>query len=131
MAAADDKLGFLSPIGLFNFSPDKKKGIEYLKHLSQSEDIILKTEGNYFLMKIYDEMEHQAVEAEKYSSFLIEKYPENLVYCLYHLRIMKQLRSGLESGPVAVEWRTVLAKNQQISNLQRAYLSRIFEKEFP
>jgi hypothetical protein len=61
-----------------SFNASKKEFyLEEMKKLADSENIIVKTETNYFLMKIYSEIEQSPDKANTYKKFLNKKYPNN------------------------------------------------------
>ncbi len=85
ISAARERMGILSM--LIPMETSKAKGIECLERLSKSADPVLSAEGNYFLMKIFLEMEQEPQRARPYSSHLVRTYPGNLIFCYYNQKI--------------------------------------------
>lgn len=67
---------------------DKQKGLAFLKNAYQSNNLLVKTEAAYFLMKTYCELEKNYAEALKYCTTLIELHPNNLLYRYHQHRIL-------------------------------------------
>lgn len=55
----------------------KQRYLKEIKKLADSENIIVKTETNYLLMKIYSEIEKLPDKAKTHEEFLNKKYPNN------------------------------------------------------
>lgn len=73
---------------------DKQKGLEFLKSAAKSKDFIVRTEAQYFLMKIYAEAENQPKVALGYTEQLVNAYPDNLLYRYYLHKLMLKLNMG-------------------------------------
>ncbi len=105
------------------YKADKKKGLEYLRRLTSSPDQVLRTESNYFLMKIYLETEKDALKAKPYADYLLAWYPENQVFCFYNQKV-----NALVYGKSFRQQEHPCLKpsggnNTQLSENQRIYLN--------
>jgi len=92
---ARDRYPIFSPLLNQFASGNMKLGLYYLGNASLSDDMKIKQEAEYFLMKIHFDIHHDYKEAEKYCQLLIKKYPDNLLFQYYLFKIW------LASGQVA------------------------------
>jgi len=126
---ANDNYPIVSPLFLFYPKGDVVKGISQLNTASQSKDIILNAEGNYFLMKIYFEQRKNNLIAKSYSNNLVVKYPNNLLYQYFYMSILK--KSGDKTN--ALVQKKLLTQraqsNPQISLKQKNYFINMASKE--
>ena len=99
---------------------DIKKGIEYLKVASNTNDVVLSTEANYFLMKIYLDNKNYS-EAEKYCTRLITKYPSNLLFLYYNFIILLKQDNLYKAKVFMARIRIAAKNNSQLSDEQRKY----------
>jgi hypothetical protein len=100
-------------------------GIKQLQMASNQKDQVLQTEAQYFLMRIYLDLEDRPDTALDYASWLTEMYPENLVYLYYHHQIASAL--ALKDLVVRLEnqFFETLDRNQQLSSDQKHYLKNL------
>ena len=82
IAVAKEKTGLLSY--LLEYKTDKQMGLDCLNRLTHSENKVLRTESNYFLMKIYLEIEKDPLKAKPYADYLVTWYPGNFIFCYYN-----------------------------------------------
>ncbi len=105
---------------------DKEKGLNYLENCSGSGDDMVRTEADYFLMKIFANTEKDYSKALAYAQILVGEHPKNLIYCMEQLRlllIMKREKEAEEYKRVLIEG-IKTAKN--INNVQKNhFLSQI------
>lgn len=97
-----------------------QKGIEYLKIASNTNDVVLSTEANYFLMKIYLDKKNY-IEAEKYSNKLITKYPSNLLFLYYNFVLLLKQDSLYKAKVLMARIKIAGKNNSQLTELQRKY----------
>ncbi|MCX6272260.1 MAG: hypothetical protein NTU44_13800 [Bacteroidetes bacterium] len=126
MAAARDKMGLVA--SLFSFHADRKKGLEYLERLTHSGNRVLKTEGNYFLMKIYLEMENDPAHAKTYADYLTTFFPGNLVFCYYNQKINRLLYKTQNMMMTGNSCNTAGFNNNQLTEKQIKYLGVLLGK---
>jgi len=74
----------LYPYLIFYPRGNKANGIAMLRKCLASENVMVKSEACYFLMKIYLDSEKNLPLAAKHAEILVRMYPENLLY-RYHL----------------------------------------------
>jgi hypothetical protein len=129
VAYATDTYPITVPYFMFYPKGDIVKGLAQLSAASISPDIILNTEGNYFLMKIYFEQRKNFIIAKAYSKNLVAKYPKNLLYQYFYFSI---LNKGGEKSSAHAQLKVLMNQayaNKQISQKQRNYFINMAEKE--
>lgn len=76
---------------------DKKKGLLYLRECSLSDNEMIRTEANYFLLKIYAYTEKDYLTAYQTALSLTQQHPDNLVYCLEQLNLLLKMKKNIEA----------------------------------
>ncbi len=76
---------------------DKNKGLRYLEECSASGDEMIRTEADYFLLKIYAGSEKDYSKALQNAQILTKEYPNNMVYCLEQLKLMLKMKKDGEA----------------------------------
>lgn len=69
-------------------SGTREQGLRYLEECSGSDDRMIRTEANYFLLKIYSYTEADYQKAWYYANILTLDHPNNLVYSLEKYKLM-------------------------------------------
>lgn len=82
---------YLYPYLIFLPKSNLEKGFQYLIKCTMLHNIVLKTEANYFLMKIYSEEEKEYQKAKPYAEWLTKTYPKNVLYNYLYLNILINL----------------------------------------
>jgi len=83
---------------LFTFPKgDKNKGLIYLENCSESDNEMIRTEANYFLLKIYAYTERDYSKACQYALFLTQQHPNNLVYSLEQFKLLLKMKKDYEA----------------------------------
>ena len=83
---------------------------------------MIRTEANYFLMKIYAYTEKDFPNAIKKVQILTQQYPKNLVYSLEQLKLLLALKNSFEAN---------ILKNKLIKEIQIAdYLNNSQKNHF-
>ena len=73
---------------LFYPASNSEFGIKLLNEASKSENLIISSEANYFLARIYGDNEQEMDRAIYHYSILTKLYPNNLIYLYYELNAM-------------------------------------------
>ena len=73
---------------LFYPESDSEYGIKLLNEATKSENLIISSEANYFLARIYHDNEQKMDRAIYHYSILTKIYPNNLIYLYYELNAM-------------------------------------------
>jgi len=115
-----------SLLGINKNYADKNKGYKLLE-LSTSSDIrLIKTESNYFLSKLYLELQENPEKASRYTQFLINQFPDNLVFRYNHLLAL-HASGKFEEAEAAYQCLAKCAReNDQLTLQQQIH----FEKEY-
>jgi hypothetical protein len=109
---------------LFSFPKgDKTKGLEYLEECAKSENEMIKTEANYFLMKIFSETDIDYNKAQKKAELLISMHPNNLVYCMENLKILMAMGKMEDAR---VYQKTLMNKVQALSTINSEQRNHFF-----
>jgi len=120
---------YLFPYTVFLPAGDKKRGIEMLNTIAFSNDNLLSTEANYFLMKIYLEEDVNYKESLKYGWKLVSDYKPNLLYRYYYFKSL--LLSG--KMELALEQIRILTSeskaNQELSKEQKLHFLNLVKKD--
>ena len=93
MAAAGIKKNqpLLRPFFVFLPPSSEANGREMLLRCTRSNYVPIATEGYYFLYRIYEEINYNWREAKPYSLWLTEKYPENPIFAVNHILLLREL----------------------------------------
>ena len=117
---------FLRPLMQLLPEGNKVKGIQFLN--KQTKDPILETESRYFLMKIFDEVEHRDDLSIKYASLLCKKYPQNFIFQEHYFKLMLRSRkTPLSANELKMTKKTIL-NNKQLSKVQQSYFIQMTKK---
>jgi hypothetical protein len=76
---------------------DKNKGLSYLEECSLSDNEMIRTEANYFLMKIYGYTEKDYPKALDKVQILAGMHPNNLVYSLEQFKLLLKMKKKDEA----------------------------------
>ena len=106
----------------------KVVGLGYLETCSQSDIKFLSTEANYFLMKIYIEIEENPEKALIYSNRLLKLYGNNIIYQYYQLNILLNLKRVQQAKDQYLLVLKLIDENSEISSEQKIHLKEITDK---
>lgn len=104
---------------------NKMEGIEQLKKAAHGDNLLIKTEANYFLMKIYTEIEEDYQEALPYVHWLTDTYPDNLIFLHHYYEVMNQLNRKNASEQIRISFFQSLQENQQLNSQQVVHLREL------
>ena len=114
---------------LFYPASNSEYGIKLLSEASKSENLIISSEANYFLARIYGDNEHEMDRAIYHYSILTKIYPNNLIYLYYELKAMIKANY---SNEVLLEKKQKamlsINNNSQLILNQANYFKKIFEE---
>lgn len=108
---------------------DKIKGLSYLYKIAKSNDIFLKTEANYFLMRIFYDIEKQYDKAEFHAEYLLKLYPQNIMYRYYLIKILEDSGKTAEMQKQVSMYKKYITKNNELSISQKKYLIEMLSKK--
>lgn len=107
---------------------DKSKGLAYLNRLTKNENVFLRNESNYFLMRIYLDIEEEYELAWAYAKALIKENPNNLIFSLYHIKILHKLDSEALSQEV-MKYKSRVKVNNQLTSVQKEHFLNELNKD--
>jgi tetratricopeptide (TPR) repeat protein len=123
---AEDKYFMLNALFLAFPKGDKNKGLKYLELCSVSNDDMIRTEANYFLLKIYANTEKDYSKALSYSQVLTREHPNNLVYCLEQFKLLLKMEKTTEAKAFEKELIEEIEIAKNINSVQKNhFLSQI------
>ena len=120
-----DKFPFLKIYSFWIPKGDVLQGIKLLEKAARGNDELIKTEANYFLMKIYLEMENNLSLALPYAKWLVDKYPDNIIYVYHYYKIAAGLHHHTTSQTIKNDFDNLIDNNQQLSNEQVKHLKEL------
>lgn len=107
---------------------DKTRGLKYLEDCSSSENEMIRTEANYFLLKIYAYIEKDYSRAYQNAQFLTQQYSKNLVYNLEKLKLLLVLEKSSEAQIFQKKLIGEIQTAENINNMQKNhFISQIQE----
>jgi hypothetical protein len=128
MAKAYDEYILMRPYLMFYPDGDLEKGLSYLIRLTKSKDVFLKNESNYFLMRIFHDLEDDQERALGFAKNLVNQNPNNLIYRLYYIKILRKLDSPSIGREVQL-YKEKVNSSSQISPSQRTHFLNELKKE--
>ncbi len=104
-------------------------GKQQLETISRSGNAWLSTEGHYFLVKIYLELDKQPQKAAASAGWLIKRYPRNLIFqeLLYRINIANE--EPAIAGVILSQIREQASRNNQLSESQKAYFLSVHQRQ--
>ncbi|MFH0894262.1 MAG: hypothetical protein V2A54_07490 [Bacteroidota bacterium] len=120
ITAADDYV-VMAPFKMFFPDGNKTTGHKYLGKTALSQNICLFTESNYFLMKIWIEIEKRTDMAQKYAETLVKKYPENLLFRFHMYNVAKKNKQAALAASQVESIKKQITSNKQLNDAQRKY----------
>lgn len=117
---------FLRPLLYFFPKGDRNKGIRYLNR--KTGDIILETESNYYLMKIYDEIESNYSQSIRYAEQLYKQYPNNYIFARHYYDLLTKTRKSPLTNSEVNEINRQILSNNQLSEGQKSYFFVMLQK---
>jgi len=124
-----DKYPIIYPYFIFYPRADKAKGLKILKICAKSENLVLRTEATYFLMKISHEIEHNYTDAENYAKQLLLWYPQNLVFRYTYFKILLAAKKEEQAVNELNCIKQNAAHNSQLSDKQKKHFMELGAKE--
>lgn len=112
---------YLYPYLIFLPNGNEVEGIKLLNEGTRTSFNLIQTECNYFLVKLYIEMEKDASKALYYIDILLKKYPNNIFY--YYLKGKAYLlaKNTEMANATALEIKKLGMANTQLSKEQQLH----------
>ena len=114
----------------FAFAPkyDRQLGFSQLSRCADMENILIRNESLYYIMKINYQLEKKYDEALKIADGLIASYPNNLIYHFHRFMILIEAGRKQEALAQYSRMTTVAAKTPGLNTLQQSHLTEIARK---
>lgn len=112
---------FLKIYSLFYPEGNRELGLQQLNSITESDNMVWSTEANYFLMRMYLDMEQDASKALLYAARLTREYPSNLIFQYYHYQVLKALNDKESVDNKREEIRARALGNHSITDTHRHY----------
>jgi hypothetical protein len=107
---------------------DKNKGLKYLEGCSTSANEMIRTEANYFLLKIYAYTEKNYLKAYENARILTQQHPNNMVYSLEQFKLMLVLKKTGEAQIFQKKLIEEIHTARNLNNIQKNhFISQIEE----
>lgn len=100
---------------------DKLLGLELLQKASESTDLMLSTEANYFLVRIYLAYEKDYEQALVYTEKLTTQFPNNLLFRYFRVDILKKMGNKPERTKEIEQLEERANKNPQLTPMQKQH----------
>lgn len=128
VATADEHYPFLLPYLLFLPDADREIGLNFLEQAAASNDPVLQTEAQYFLMKIFmDEKKNDL--AYNYSEALHDKYNSNLLYSYYSFKNLLKQNKKEEALHQLTLLNLEIRKNNELTEKQKFHFLNLTKKD--
>lgn len=104
-------------------------GLNLLIQCTKSSSVFVRTEGLYFLTKIFLEMEEDYAQAYIYSSQLISLFPRNIIFGYHHLEILQHERKSQEAESYRTKLLAEIFTNKELIETQKKYLQQMLNSK--
>jgi hypothetical protein len=121
MANAYDEYILMRPVLLAFPKGDKVKGMAYLKRIAGNSDSFLKNEANYFLMRIYLDVEEKKESALSHANVLCALHPNNLIYRFYQIELLRDLGRDSDAARQVAMFKKQVQLNKQLTASQKKF----------
>jgi len=117
-------------IPFFAFAPESNRdlGFQLLNRCSQMDDILIKNESLYYLMKINYQLEENFDRSLSIADQLISQYPNNLIYHFHRFMILIESKRRPQALAQYTKLMEVSIKAPGLNSLQRNHLVDIAKK---
>jgi len=114
----------------FAFAPESNRdlGFQLLNRCSQMDNILIKNESLYYLMKINYQLEENFDRALNIADQLISQYPNNLIYHFHRFMILIEAKRKPQALAQYAKLMEVSIKAPGLNLLQRGHLVDIAKK---
>lgn len=127
-AAAIQRYPLMHLYRLFYSSGDKMLGLSQLQQAADSGHELWQTEADYFLMRIYLDMEMDVRQSLAHAERLTSRFPGNLIYQYYHLQALKTGGYKQAATEKAEEIRRLTKTNPEIHQDQKGYFISLIDR---
>jgi hypothetical protein len=121
-----EKYPFFSSMFINKEKPNKTVIIKEIQALTISDNLIIRTESNYWLMKLYLENELDYIAAEKYALHLVKDYPFNYIFSYYYASVLLKNKNFLLASEEIKRAMSFLDMNESLTQAQKAHGLSLF-----
>jgi tetratricopeptide (TPR) repeat protein len=107
---------------------DRDLGFDLLNRCSKMDNLLIKNESLYYLMKINYQLEENFDRALSIADGLIKRYPDNLIYHFHRFMILIEAERKTEALAQYTKMIEISVKSQSLNALQRNHLTEIAKK---
>ena len=129
MQKAHEDYPIMRPYLFFFPDGDKQKGIDFLLKCSSSDDIFLREESTYFLMRIAFDLDKDPKQALGYVGSLLTRYPDNIIFRLFEIKALHSLNQEKEINFSEKSYRASVSGNPELTVSQKEYFFKLLEDE--
>jgi hypothetical protein len=129
MQKAHEDYPIMRPYLFFFPDGDKQKGIDFLLKCSSSDDIFLREESTYFLMRIAFDLDKDPKQALGYVGSLLTRYPDNIIFRLFEIKALRSLNLEKEINFSEKSYRASVSGNLELTLNQKKYFFKLLEDE--
>jgi hypothetical protein len=118
-------------LGIIFFPPalgNMERGLMYLEECAVSKDEMIRTEANYFLMKIHASTQKDYFKALNNARVLTSEHPDNFVFNLEHLRLMQLANRSAEASIMSNKLLSEVRIDGKLNNVQKAHFISQIDK---
>ena len=129
MQKAHDDYPIMRPYLFFFPDGDKEKGLSYLKRCTTSKDVFLRDEATYFLMRIALDLDKKPEEALFYTSALLKRHPNNVIFRLFEINILHLLERAEDEKQAERQYLISLEANTELTEAQKDYFKTLIQPQ--
>ncbi len=127
---AKKRTPFLSPLLYFYTPGNMDLGLKFIRKAATSDRREIREEAEYFLMKINFEVFKNNSESAFYCNKLTEKYPENILFQLYKVKIELALGNQKEAKGIIGRIETNMKSSNQLTFDEKEYYLKLVKSEY-
>ena len=129
MQKAHEEYPLIRPYLFFFPDGDIEKGMRFLLRCTESEDIFLREEATYFLMRISFDLDKDPRGSLKYVNTLLTRHPNNLIFRLFEIKALRQLEDSIGANKSEGLYKRSLEVNNELSTKQKTYYLSLLKIE--
>ena len=107
-------------------STNKTTGLSILEKLTGSASVFVRTEAEYFLMRIYLESDKDFSKAESLALSLMNRFPNNATYKHFYLKTLAAQKQSTQLGKKRREFIKDINSNRSYSLQQKKHFVTLF-----